>query len=148
MMTHQLIAQPASKTETCSQCPHFNDFDDAVGRGWCRLFEQQARKHHQRTNDCNLFADCDPIDAPHAQFAIDSTVKVIDPDEHHTEWATFIVIGRKYNNNRYRNTEAYLSEPSWYFLLTNINYQNSFWIAENDICEANLSHLICTDDIF
>ena len=151
MMTQTITLKPVSKTGTCSQCPHFNDYNESNGRGWCNLFGQQARKHHQRSNDCDLFADTDPIDAPHPEFAIDSTVKVIDPDEHHTEWATFIVIGRKYNPNRYRSFEAYLTETSWYFLLTNINYENTFeqfWVKENDICEANQSHLIRTDDIF
>ena len=237
-MTQATTVKLVPKTQTCSQCSYFNDYNESNGRGWCELFGQQARKHHQRTNDCasrgernkgtkekrihllftntslhrflpfylfaflpqkDLFADTDPIDAPHPTFAIDSVVKVIDPDEHHTEWASFVVIGRKYNSNRYRDTEAYLTEPSWYFLLTNINYQDRvrvkrkkgkkvyvgsksilldavahegnpqdrtaslfsfvpsflspseaspFWVKENDICEANQSHLIRTDEIF
>ena len=147
-MTYSTAVEPA---KTCSACHHFQDYKEQNGHGWCLLFEQHARKHHQRTNDCDLFAECDPIDAPHAQFAIDSTVKIIDPDEHHTEWAIFVVIGRKYNAQRYRSTEAYLSEPSWYYELAGSNYDPNFksiWIAENDICEANQSHLIRTTDIF
>ncbi|WP_019503226.1 hypothetical protein [Pleurocapsa sp. PCC 7319] len=150
-MPQQIIVKPVSKTKTCSQCPHFNDYSEPNRRGWCELFGQQARKHHQRTNDCDLFADTDPLDAPHPELAIDSTVKVIDADEHHTEWASFIVIGRKYNSELYRSTEAYLSEPSWYYELVGSNYQPNFksiWIAENDICEANQSHLIRTEEIF
>ena len=150
-MTYASTVKPVSNTETCSQCFHFQDFDDAVGRGWCGLFGQQARKHHQRTNDCDLFADTDPLDAPHPEFAIDSTVKVIDPDEHHTEWASFVIIGRQYNADCYRSTEAYLTEPNWYYELVGSNYQPTMkpiWIAENDICEANQSHHICTTEIF
>ena len=96
-MTQSISIETSTSTstsvETCSQCPHFNDYNESNGRGWCNLFGQQARKHHQRTNDCDLFADTDPIDAPHPPFAIDHVVKVIDADEHHTEWASFIVIG-------------------------------------------------------
>ncbi|WP_144054318.1 hypothetical protein [Pleurocapsa sp. PCC 7319] len=55
------------------------------------------------------------------------------------------------NAELYRSTEAYLSEPSWYYELAGINYEPNFKsisIAENDICEANQSHLIRTTDIF
>nr|MBW4532581.1 hypothetical protein [Pleurocapsa minor HA4230-MV1] len=86
-----------TRLSTCSQCKHFNNYSDR-DRGWCRLFEQAARTHHQRTKDCDLFADQDPLDVPHARFALDSKVKVIDPIEHHSEWATFTVIGRQYNH--------------------------------------------------
>ena len=41
-------------SSSCSQCPHFNDYQESNGRGWCGLFEQAARTHHQRTNDCDL----------------------------------------------------------------------------------------------
>jgi hypothetical protein len=74
---------------TCAQCSHFHNFNESSGRGWCNLFAVAARKHHLRTNDCDLHSDSDPIDAPHSRFAIESLVKVIDPQEHHTEWATF-----------------------------------------------------------
>jgi hypothetical protein len=93
---------------TCSQCPHFNDYQESNERGWCNLFAVAARKHHLRTNDCDLHSDSDPIDAPHSRFALESIVKIIDPQEHHTEWATFTVIARKYNTELYRSTEAYL----------------------------------------
>ncbi|MBW4533211.1 MAG: hypothetical protein KME09_04675, partial [Pleurocapsa minor HA4230-MV1] len=85
-------------SDTCAQCPHFNDYQETNGRGWCGLFEQAAKTHHRRTNDCDLFGDQDPLDVPHARFALDSKVKVIDPIEHHSEWATFTVIGRQYNH--------------------------------------------------
>ena len=41
-------------SSSCSQCSCFTDFNDDRGRGWCGLFEQTARTHHQRTNDCDL----------------------------------------------------------------------------------------------
>jgi hypothetical protein len=138
-------------TSTCSQCTYFQNYQEPNGRGWCHLFEQSARTYHQRTNDCDLHADKNPLDAPHARFAVESVVKVIDPDEHHTEWATFVVIARKYNTGRYRSTEAYLSEPEWYYQLANMEVEETFeplWVADNEICLFDQSHLICTSDIF
>jgi hypothetical protein len=138
-------------SNTCSQCPHFNDHQDDRGRGWCNLFDQAARTYHQRTNDCDTFADYDPLDTLHPLFAIESRVKVIDPQEHHTEWATFVVIGRKYNHNLHRSTETYLSEPSWYYQLARVDYNPTFkssWLAQNDLCLFDESHLIETEEIF
>lgn len=135
---------------TCSQCPHFQDFSDR-DRGWCRLFNTTAKTHHQRTNDCDTFANSDPLDAPRPSFAIDSIVKVIDPTEHHSEWATFTVIGRQYNHELYRSTEAYLSEAAWYYWLINPSFESSYehlWVAENEICLFDESHLISTEDVF
>jgi hypothetical protein len=140
-----------SYSSTCSQCSHFNNYQEAAGRGWCNLFNQAARTHHQRTNDCDLFADCDPLDTPHPRFAIESRVKVIDSQEHHSEWATFVVISRRYNHNLHRSTEAYLSEPDWYYQLVSVSYNPTFeplWVAENDLCLFDESHLICTEDVF
>jgi hypothetical protein len=137
--------------KTCSQCHHFNNYKEAGGRGWCNLFEQFAKTHHQRTNDCDLFTDSDPLDAPHPRFAIESRVKAIDPDELHTEWASFVVVGRRYNHDLHRSTEAYLSEPTWYYQLVSVSYDPTFeplWIAENELCLFDESHLISTEDIF
>jgi hypothetical protein len=141
-----------TRHSTCSHCPHFNNYQDNRDRGWCNLFEQAAKTHHQRTNDCDTFADRDPLDTPHPRFAIDSKVKVIDPGEHRSEWATFTVIGRQYNHELYRNTESYLSETAWYYWLINPNYKPNYgehlWVAENEICLFDESHLISTEDIF
>jgi hypothetical protein len=141
-----------TRLSTCSQCSHFNDYKQAGGRGWCRLFDQFAKTHHQRTNDCDLFADSDPLDTPHPRFAIESIVKVIDPDEHQTEWASFVIIGRQYNHELYRTTESYLSEAAWYYWLINPSYESTYgerlWVAENEICLSDESHLISTQDIF
>jgi hypothetical protein len=138
-------------TSTCSQCTYFQNYQEPNGRGWCHLFEQSARTYHQRTNDCDLHADKNPLDAPHARFALENIVKVIDRYEHHSEWATFIVINRQYNTERYRSTESYLSEPEWYYQLANMEHEETFepfWVADNEICTFDESHLICTSDIF
>ncbi|NJO98920.1 MAG: hypothetical protein HC764_25410 [Pleurocapsa sp. CRU_1_2] len=141
-----------TRCSTCSQCSHFNDYQDNLGRGWCNLFDTTAKTHHQRTNDCDLFADSDPLDTPHPGFALDSKVKVIDPTEHHTEWATFVIIGRQYNHELYRNSESYLSEAAWYYWLVIPNYESTYaeplWVAENEICLFDEAHLISTEDIF
>jgi hypothetical protein len=96
-------------------------------------------------------SELDPLDAPHSRFAVESVVKIIDPDEHHTEWAAFVVIGRQYNTGRYRSTESYLNEPEWYYQLANMEYEETFeplWVADNEICAFDESHNICTEDIF
>ncbi|MGL5938863.1 MAG: hypothetical protein ACRC2S_00520 [Waterburya sp.] len=150
MITQSTIIKSTSQNPTCSQCTHFQDFSEANGRGWCHLFEVAARQHHHRTNDCDLYAQSNPIDAPHSRFSIESIVKIIDPDEPHTEWATFIVVGRKYNTELYRSTKSYLNEPDWYYKLANMEHEETFepiWVAENEICEFDSSHNICTEDI-
>ncbi|HEY9766878.1 MAG TPA: hypothetical protein V6C71_00010 [Coleofasciculaceae cyanobacterium] len=38
--------------QTCSTCPNFNNFYEPNGRGWCELFDHQARAHHEMTNNC------------------------------------------------------------------------------------------------
>jgi hypothetical protein len=157
-----LVRYPTS----CSQCTYFNNFDDPQGRGWCNLFGTTARQHHLRTNDCDLFSDSEPLNTPHPSFAIESIVKIIDSQEHHSEWATFTVVARRYNTELYRNTEAYFNEPDWFYQLAPLPYENtferggrcfvssvphaveSFWVAENDICDSAHSHLICTDVVF
>ncbi len=41
-------------SSTCQSCAFFNDYTDERGRGWCRAFEQPARRHHRRTPECAL----------------------------------------------------------------------------------------------
>jgi hypothetical protein len=42
---------------TCAQCPHFNDYQESNGRGWCELFNHQVRQHHKQTDDCVLSSE-------------------------------------------------------------------------------------------
>ena len=165
MMTQSIVVKPASQTNTCDQCPHFQDFHEPNGRGWCELFDRMAKQHHQRTHDCDLTSSLEPTDIelpeedlPHSEFEAESIVKVIDSEEHHTEWATFIVVAKKLNTERYRSTESYLNEPQWYYQLAAIPYEPTyphsrtsqpFWVAETDICHFDQSHLIETSsDVF
>ncbi len=89
-------------------------------------------------------------DTPHSEFEPGQIVKVIDEGEEHTEWADFVVIGKNYNQQRFRSTESYLSETNWYYLLVSVDIptQHQFWVAENEICHAEYSHLIDTTYVF
>ena len=52
-MTQQTLTQPTlAQQSTCADCPQFKDLNESNGRGWCTLFDHQARKHHTLTNDC------------------------------------------------------------------------------------------------
>ena len=90
-------------------------------------------------------------DLPHSEFDDGSIVKVIDREEEHTEWSSFVVIEKKLNQHRFRSTQAYLNEPDWYYLLTSTSparTQHQFWVAENEICHAHQSELIETAEVF
>ena len=50
----QATATKPAAAQTCSTCLHFNNFHEPNRRGWCELFNQQARAHHPKTYDCVL----------------------------------------------------------------------------------------------
>ena len=90
-------------------------------------------------------------DLPHAEFDDGSIVKVIDEGEdNHDEWASFVVITKVINPNRFSSTEYYLNEPNWYYLLASLDRPLSamFWAKEDEICHACQSHLIETAEVF
>ena len=137
IMSQATVIKPVVEQQTCSTCPHFNNYYEpigyadstaegrrnapAFGKGWCKLFDQQAREHHEITNDCvisldsiishelqdnlGLFPDInfeelkafpteeviEEADLPYSEYQVGSIVKVIDADEPHTEWAIFEV---------------------------------------------------------
>ncbi len=121
MMTHSPIKTTQSQS-TCDQCPHFQDFNEPNGRGWCNLFDRTARKHHPRTHDCS-HTDESSLDLPHSDFEIHAIVKVIDEHEHHSEWAEFIIVAKKLNTKLYRSIDSYLNEPLWYYQLAAIGHK-------------------------
>lgn len=178
IMTHTTAVKPV-EAQTCSTCPYFQNFHEPNGRGWCKLFEHQAREHHQQTNDCisssdleishelednldifsNVELDAFPTeeiiveaDQPHSEYQVGSIVKVIDSDEHHTEWGVFEVVECKYNHSLHHSTESYLNQAEWYFRLASnddsTTISKDLWVAENEICHFEQSHLISTQDIF
>lgn len=147
-MTQTIVTKPVLQEKTCSVCPHFDNFHEPNGRGWCELFNDYAREHHEETQDCinssesvishdlednlALFPDVnfeeldafdteeleDELDKPHSEYEVGSIVKVIDPDEDYTEWALFEVIECLYNKNLYSSSETYLHQPQWYYRLS------------------------------
>lgn len=56
-MTQATATKPAVEVETCATCPYFDNFHESNGRGWCKLFDHQAREHHPITNDCIVSSD-------------------------------------------------------------------------------------------
>ncbi len=50
-MPTQTLEQPI--LANCASCPYFRDFGEPNGRGWCRMFDQMARQHHNRTGACD-----------------------------------------------------------------------------------------------
>ncbi len=117
-------------------------------------FEPVESKDYGSPIEQESTPDFQPIepeeDLPHAEFDDGSIVKVIDEDEDHTEWASFVVITKVINPNRFSSTESYLNEPNWYYLLASVDRPNSamFWAVEDEICHASQSHLIETAEVF
>ncbi len=105
-------------------------------------FKPVESKDYRSRIEQETTSDFQPIepeeDLPHAEFDDGSIVKVIDEDEDHTEWASFVVITKVINQNRFSSTESYLNEPDWYYLLASVDRPNSamFWAKENEICHA------------
>ena len=158
-MTQATASTPAVEVKTakdkeratCSVCPHFNNFHEPNGRGWCELFDGYVREKHEETESCinssnsvisheledNLafFPNVnyeelqafpteeleDELDLPHSEYQVGSIVKIIDEHEHYTEWATFEIVECRYNSCLYRSRESYLNEVAWYFRLRSNN---------------------------
>ncbi len=150
-MTYQTsnITTPAQKS-TCANCSQFNDYLEPTGKGWCNLFDQPARRHHPQTLDCQLNLPTEEEDLPHAEFEPGQIVKIIDEGEEDcNEWASFVVIGASFNQNRFRSIQTYLSEPDWNYLIASVDHtQHQFWVAETEICHVDQSPLIETADVF
>ncbi len=150
-MTQQtVIATTPAPESTCAKCSQFNDYLEPTGKGWCNLFNKPARREHPQTLDCQLNLPTEEEDLPHAEYEPGQIVKVIDEGEDHTEWASFVVIGATFNQNRFRSTQAYLSEPDWNYLIASVDRptQHQFWVAEQEICHGSQSHLIDTANVF
>ena len=153
---------------TCLTCPYFNNYHEDNGRGWCNCFNHQARTHHQMTNDCLLNGSLDtpedatpteiieldsngyPIEADSSStFQVGSIVKIIDPEEHHSEWGVFEVVKVVHHDEHFNSLEKYLDTHEWYYLL--ISHQRgdeALWVGDGEICAADMSHNICTLEVF
>ena len=56
--------------KTCSTCPHFNNYNEPNGRGWCNQFNHSARTYHIETDDCVNNSAC----------ALDKSNEVVELD--------------------------------------------------------------------
>ena len=156
-MTQTATVQPTSQQQTqltCADCQHFKR-----DRGWCNSFNLPAQSHHPRTQICDTSEPLYPQtlevpskDLPQSDFEIGNTVKLIDSQRNHTQWSTFLIVGKKVNLHLHRSTKSYLEEPQWSYELIDSSYSintKSNWVAENKICHSHLSHAIDTNpDIF
>ena len=141
--------RPATLPTNCSNCSKFRDYQDNRGRGWCLLFNQVSFQKHPFTRDCELerVAEEDIIRPPYYET---NKVKIIDPDKHHTQWTTCIVVAKRFNPYHYRTSESALNEVDWYYQLATVEGLKVIpqWFAENDICHYKESHLINPDGEF
>ena len=77
----------------------------------------------------------DPYDLPHSEYEVGSVVKIIDKDEHHSEWGVFEVIERKHNQSLYKNADTYLQQPQWYYRLASkdtAQKMDDVWVREDE----------------
>ena len=92
------------------------------------------------------------LNLTHSDYKVGNFVKVIDPAEDHTEWAVFKIVGCKHNESLYRSTESYPNESQWYYRLVShvdsSTISKSLWVREDEICQFDIAHNICTEDIF
>lgn len=138
---------------TCINCASFTNFNPD-NRGWCQIFNHSTKTYHQMTNDCILNGAIELVDpeaelnAPHCDFKVGGSVKIINDSIIHELWTKHTVIQVKYNANRYQNLDTYLSQPEWYLQIFDTNQQKLIWVAETQICHADQSHLISTEEIF
>ena len=177
-MTQATSIKPIVKDQTCLNCPHFNNYHEPNGRGWCELFNRTARTYHFITPDCISSSDLitheekepsnfitadfseafpteelvDEVDKPYSEYSIGSIVKVIDREKHHSEWGVFEVVECSYNKNLYFDSKTYLSQPEWYYRLASHNdsttISKSLWVREDEICAFYFAHNVCTEEIF
>ena len=131
---------------TCEACPVFKDYQDN-GRGLCKIFDKVSRRHHTLTLDCLSSL---PPETEFCKYSEGSKVKLIDDKKHHSEWETFVVVGRKQNKNAFKTTKSYLTEPEWYVLIATIDklFNELKWVAETEICFADHSAFIETEEVF
>ncbi len=153
----------AFKTEvptvcTCSNCPQFDDYGEPRDRGWCRLFNKPSRSHHSLSQDCLTSLESETEDEVYlpeedrlyCKYQPGVSVKLIDSDKDHIDWETFVVVGQKHNNKRYKTMESCLTQPEWYLYIVSTTQPipAPFWVAETEICLAEYSEFIATVEVF
>jgi len=85
-------------------------------------------------------------DLPHSEYQVGDKVKVIDSNEHHSEWAVFQILERRHNRDRDSNSPSF-GYPGYYFKLPGFKGE-SFWVFGDEICDARMSFNVSAKDIF
>jgi hypothetical protein len=134
----------------CINCTCYINYQD--GTGWCTTFERKTKDYHSMTNDCRLngaivLAEDKENNPPASEYQPGNKIKLIEPEIHHTQWQEYQVEEVRQNENLYRDTDTYLSQSLWYYRVKT-KHSQSIWLAENAICLAEQSNLICTEEIF
>ena len=105
----------------------------------CKLNGASKLQSTSQTND----------ESPHLpNFHVGNIVKIIDTAEHHSEWGVFEIVKVLHNEEHFDSVENYFNTSQWHYKL--ISYQRgdeAIWVGDEDICLANLSHNVCTDNI-
>ncbi|VEP17885.1 hypothetical protein H1P_6520009 [Hyella patelloides LEGE 07179] len=129
----------------CSNCPQFHDYQEKENRsrGWCEQFNCVSFSHHPFTQDCRLNIPNEE-DLLRSEHEVGSLVKLIDSTLDHSQWSTFIVVGKRYNPNRYQNTKTFLNQTDWYYRLATTEQAllSQIWVAENEICHYDQADII------
>lgn len=138
------------KAVRCLRCASYIDYEDS--RGWCDNFNRPARDSHPMTDDCRqngaiTLAPVAEEDLEYSPYRVGDLIKVIEPNVRHNSWAEYRVIEVNKNEALYRSSQSYFNESRWYYRLQT-PHQRQLWLAENQICHASESHLICTEEIF
>ncbi len=84
---------------------------------------------------------------PYPEYDYGDRVKIVDSDEDHTEWAVFKVVEKRHNPQYYSSVDNYLNESEWYYLLFP-SWDGNEWVAEKELCHADLSHTVATEEVF
>ena len=84
------------------------------------------------------YTDNQPVSTRSA-YQVGSLVKVIDSQEHHSEWAVFEITECHHNQLRYRTTEAYISEIDWYYIISSLDGVTQLEVSEIEICDVDLT---------
>lgn len=135
---------------TCSCCVGYIGYED--DRGWCKIFNRQKKKTHPMTEDCQqngaiVLVPVTEQELEESEYQAGNRIKEIDAETDHESWTQHLILEARKNPNLYRTSESYLKEALWYYLVLT-SHKRQLWLAENQICLAQYSHLICTDEIF